>query len=109
MGGGSSGGGRLSLGKEGSGSYLPGVKELLPPVFKDVLLPLQEAHTCTTRPSLYTDAVCGLLRTTKQRLNQLTNHVTWKGSRAKTSHFNLSGIICVALRVRLVSPVERFW
>lgn len=45
-------GGGLSLGEEGSGSlYLPGVKELLPPVFKDVLLPLQEAHTCARKRS----------------------------------------------------------
>lgn len=28
--------------------YLPGVEELISPVFKDILLNLQEAHPCTS-------------------------------------------------------------
>lgn len=34
--------------------YLPGVEELLSPVFKDILLILQEAHPCTSEETFRT-------------------------------------------------------
>lgn len=62
----------------GGHSYLPGVEELLPPVFKDVLLTLQEAHTCTTEGA-FTRSSCAFTHHSlvTERFKRL-NHVTWE-------------------------------
>lgn len=87
---------RLSPGEEGSGSlYLPGVEELLPPVFQDVLLPLQEAHTCARRRSVrHKQSLCAFTHGPTASLRD--NHVTWTGilSKDQSGHLVAASLRC---------------